>query len=170
MKIDENFFNSNLINGIILFLFPGAFKSIFSGFASPELIRTLRNNDYLRLLVLYYVIFFFIQNIIKKENTTNNYKTETELLISFIILVFIVMFTRQTQNFNILQILLLFILYILNINNVQYEIIYIFYGLLISSLFLGFYYYYLKQLKDRGNKFSYQRFFIGNKEKDYKKK
>jgi len=166
MKIDENFFNSNLINGIIVFLLPNAFNPIFSNFASPELIRTLKNNDYIKIIILYFIIFFFIQNIIEKDKTSQKQIT-TELLIAFIILVFIILFTRQTQNFNILQFLFLLTIYILDLNNLNYTIIYTFYGLLIFSLFLGFYFYYIKQLKDKGNKFSYIKFLIGNKEKDY---
>lgn len=170
MKLEEDFFNSNLINGLILFLFPSAFQHIFSSFASPELLRTVKNNDYVRLLILYYIIFFFVSTIIPDtEGISKSNKILNELIISFIILIFIILFTRQLQFFNIIQMLILFSIYILHLNEVKYYVIYIFYGLLGFTLLLGFYFYYKKQLKDKGKSFTYQKFLLGNKEKDYEK-
>lgn len=165
MKIDENFFNSNIINGIILFLFPGSFRYVFSNFASPELIRTLKNNDYIRLIVLYFIIFFFIRNILSRQ--LNKDEITTELLVSFIILIVIVLFSRQNQFFNIIQIFILLILYTLNLYEVDKIFVYTLYILFVFFLFLGFYYYYLKQLEDKGKRFSYKKFLIGNKEDFY---
>lgn len=173
MEINDNVFNTGLINGIILFFILRVFGDAFSGFVSPSLMRYLKNNDYVRVFLLYLILFFFLSKIVNLDFFSGNYnlqevqKNDIILLISFIILVFIIMFTRQPHNFNIFQIGIILLLFILNETNTNYNIIYSFYVLLVLSLIIGMYLYYLKQIKDKGSNFSYQRFFIGNQEDFY---
>lgn len=167
MKINEEFFNSNLITGTILFLFLNSFRPVFSGFASPDFIIFLKNNDYIRLILLYFIIYFFLYNILNDYNKNVNEEVTNILVISFFILLFLILFTRQPKVFNIIEMLCLLVIYLLDNNDTDYYIIYFFYGILVLLLLIGFYFYYLKQLREKGNRFSYVKFLIGNKEKDY---
>ena len=168
------YFEDNFINGLLFFGLINIVPGMYGGYIGPQFKRFICSNDYLRTSLLYIFIWFSLSSIIKLPSS-GDVDTSDNSILALVVLSFILLFSKQSLNFNIIQSILIIIIYILTALRVQDNFssphdnnlkiasnVLLF--VLLFFLLLGYYYYYLKQYKDKDKDFSLQTFIIGRKE------
>jgi len=105
------------------------------------------------------------QTEITKQITANI--EEDKILISFIVYIFLLIFSRQTLIFSIIQIVLLVYIFTEYNKNDNFESLKKYIYLLIFIMLLGYEKYYSKQVSEKGEKFSIVKFIFGKREQEY---
>ena len=83
------------------------------------------------------------------------------------IFLFLLVFSRQTVEFNMIQIILMLYIFSKYNENDDIESLKKYVYILIGILIAGYVYYFRKQFNDKGIKFSLLKFVLGKKEADY---
>lgn len=157
----------NFVSGLSSIFFSKSLSDIKWILLSPELIKFTENNIFFRQIVLFVTIFISTEVI--SDNL--NISLEDKIIGAFFLYLFILIFSKQLLHFNLFELILFFIIYFLFYSLTNYNLqgnerdevyiaLYVFTGLLIITTIIGNYYYYLKQLKDRGKDFSFYKFFF----------
>lgn len=158
MSYSSNFFQADINSIIILIAVIHLLPNIASTYLGPQLVKAAKNDD----LVRNFCVFIGVMLMVQISNIQEN-----KFEIAGFLFLFLLVFSRQTLEFNMVQIVLG--LYIFSKYNENDDIeslkkyMYLFLGLLL----LGYGYYFRKQFKDKGLKFSFKKFVLGKREKDY---
>ena len=172
----------NFISGLSLLFILSIFENIKHGFLAAQLSDFIGENDLFRNLLFLILIFFTLE---VSGVTISNNKIENKIILSIILYLFVLLFSKQTIYFSLFQLLIFFTMYGIyyyltndeeeniehvdvNGNDSYYNALYVLTGLLIFSTLLGFMFYYLKQKEDKGMKFTILKFLFksrGNKQK-----
>lgn len=158
MSYSSNFFQADINSIIILIMVIHLLPNIASTYLGPQLIKATKNDD----LVRNFCVLIGLILLVQISNIQDN-----KFEIAGLLFLFLLIFSRQTLEFNMIQIVLA--LYIFSKYNENDDIeslkkyMYLFVGLLL----LGYGYYFKKQFKDKGLKFSLKKFVLGKREKDY---
>lgn len=159
------------INAIITFVLFNTVYGMFSGYMGGKLIRLIQGNDYLRTFFLFLVIWFTINDIL---GTKNQLSIGTSFAIAILVVVFILVFSRQPLWYNIAESLILITIYAMNVEKANFSpstvdkvntATNVLYFILIPIMLVGFYKYYLIKKKEKGKRFVLRKFFIGEREK-----
>lgn len=150
----ENEVNSIIILVVILHLLP----NLVDTYMGPQFIKAAKNNDIVRSLCVFTGIILLVQISTIQEN---------KLEIGFCLFLFLLLFSRQTIEFNMIQIILMLYIFSKYNENDDLESLKKYCYLLIFLLISGYIYYYKKQVNDKGLKFSMIKFIFGKKERDY---
>ena len=132
--------------------------NILETYMSPQFIRATKNNDMIRN----FCIFLGIMVLVELSDTEQNTVFVSMMLYSMILL-----FSKQTLWFSLIQVILLVFIFSKynrneNLSNIPYYILFFY---LVSAY--GFYKYYQKQLHDKGERFSIEKFVFGKREQEY---
>ena len=158
MSYSSNFFQADINSIIILIAVIHLLPNIASTYLGPQLVKAAKNDDLVRNFCVLIGVILMVQISNIQEN---------KFEIAGLIFLFLLIFSRQTLEFNMVQIVLA--LYIFSKYNENDDIeslkkyMYLFVGLLL----FGYGYYFTKQINDKGLKFSYKKFVLGKREKDY---
>lgn len=154
VSYSENDLTSIVIAITILNVLPKILKE----YIGPQFVRAVEKNDIVRNITLLLGIIILVY--------LTNYESN-KILLSLIIFIFFLLFSRQTILFNIIEILLITFIFTQYKNNKDFEDLKIYLYLLFIIMFLGYEQYYKKQVSDKGLRFSLIKFIFGKKEKDY---
>lgn len=170
----------NIISGLSFLFIINILTDVKEDFTPNQFGIFIRENDIVRNLVYIIVIFITIQ--LSSFSVTENPFVD-RVSATFIIYLFILLFSKQTLYFSIAEFVLFLTLYFLYFYMVEidtdvdpldskyddiYLTIYIIIGILFLVTFIGFYFYYNKQLEDKKTRFSIFKFIFGKKESSYK--
>ena len=158
MSYSSNFFQADINSIIILIMVIHLLPNIASTYLGPQLIKAAKDDDLIRNFCVLIGIILLVQI----SNIQDN-----KFEIAGLLFLFLLIFSRQTLEFNMIQIVLgLYIFSKYNENN-DIESLKKYMYLFIGLLLFGYCYYLNKQVKDKGLKFSLKKFILGKREKDY---
>lgn len=169
----NNAINNNLINVFINFILFESISETFDGYIGKQLFCYIKQNDYLRTMFLILVVFFTLNEILTDNNELS---IPDSLLVTFITVLVLLIFSRQDVEFNIVQIIFVLTIYIISIykertrdDSLEQKLTYTVDGLYITLLVImlvGYYFYFERKVVEKGDRFSWRKFFIGSRESD----
>jgi len=172
----------NFISGLSLLFILSIFENIKHGFLAAQLSDFISKNDLFRNLLFLILIFFTLE---VSGVTISNNKIENKVVLSIILYIFVLLFSKQTIYFSLFQLLIFFTMYGIyyyltnddeeNVehvdvkgNDTYYNTLYVLTGLLLFSTLVGFMFYYLKQREDKGENFTILKFLFKARDKTQK--
>ena len=158
MSYSSNFFQADINSIIILIAVIHLLPNIASTYLGPQLVKAAKNDD----LVRNFCVFIGVILLIQISNIQEN-----KFEIAGLLFLFLLIFSRQTLEFNMVQILLALYIFSKYNENDDVESLKKYMYLFIGLLLFGYGYYFRKQVKDKGLKFSLKKFILGKREKDY---
>lgn len=174
--MSSQFLNNNInnfISGLSVLFFSFLVFGVEWTYLPPQLTKYLNNNDIPRQIFIFIVILISIQFI----DNDSSQKIEDKILGATLLYLFSLLFTKQTLLYSLFEIMIFISLYFLFYYLTTYKptgqekenihiAMYVMTGLLLATVILGSQQYYLKQRKDKGNRFSNLKFLFGNPEKE----
>lgn len=171
----------NFISGLSLLFILSIFENIKHGFLASQLSDFIGKNDLFRNLLFFILIFFTLE---VSGITVSNNGIENKIILSIILYLFVLLFSKQTLYFSLFELGIFFTMYGIyyyltndereNIEHVDvsgnddyYNALYGLMGILIFSSLAGFMFYYLKQREDKGENFTILKFLFKSREKSY---
>ena len=171
----------NFISGLSLLFILSIFENIKHVFLAAQLSDFISRNDIFRNLLFLILIFFTLK---VSGITISNNGIENKIILSIILYLFVLLFSKQTLYFSLFQLTIFFVIYGIyyyltndegeNIEHVDvsrrddyYNALYGLMAILIFSTLTGFIFYYLKQRKDKGEKFTILKFLFKSRKKSY---
>lgn len=178
----------DFVSSIFFFIIINSSSTIYSGYTGNQLKKIISDSDLLRNIFLFATLWLiggFVDDDQIVDGIQNN--LVQKLIISSIVFVFILLFSRQTAFFNGLEMIILLAVYVLHevrtdyyadhgltendstakvLENVNYGLL----GSLGLFLIIGYYQYMVLKIKQKGKRFKLSRFMFGKEERDYGKK
>lgn len=178
----------DFVSSIFFFIIINSTSSIYSGYTGNQLKKIISDSDLLRNIFLFTTVWLiggFVDDDQIVDGIQNN--LVQKLIISSVVFVFILLFSRQTAFFNGLEMIILLVVYVLHevrtdyytdhglseddstanvLENVNYGLL----GALGFFLIIGYYQYMVLKIKQKGKRFRLSRFMFGKEERDYGKK
>ena len=158
MTYSSNFFQADINSIIILIAIIHLLPNIASTYLGPQLVKAVKNDDLVRNFCVLIGVILLVQISNIQEN---------KIEIAGLLFLFLLIFSRQTLEFNMIQIVLALYIFSKYNENDDVESLKKYMYLFIGLLLFGYGYYFRKQMKDKGLKFSYKKFILGKREKDY---
>ena len=158
MSYSSNFFQADINSIIILIAVIHLLPNIASTYLGPQLIKAAKNDD----LVRNFCVLIGIILLVQISNIQDN-----KFEIAGLLFLFLLIFSRQTLEFNMIQIVLALYIFSKYNENDDIESLKKYMYLFIVLLLLGYGYYFRKQFNEKGLKFSLKKFILGKREKDY---
>ncbi len=158
MSYSSNFFQADINSIIILIAVIHLLPNIASTYLGPQLVKAAKNDDLIRNFCVLIGVILLVQISNIQEN---------KIEIAGLLFLFLLIFSRQTLEFNMIQIVLALYIFSKYNENDDIESVKKYMYLFIGLLLFGYGYYFRKQMKDKGLKFSYKKFILGKREKDY---
>ena len=158
VSYSSNFFEND-INSIVLLISVIHFlPNVLKTYVGPQFVKAARNNDIIRnFSVLVGIIL-----LIELSNIEDN-----KLVISCSLFLFLLIFSRQTIEFNMIQIILMLYIFSAYNENDNLDSLKKYMYFLCALLLIGYFYYFKKQVNDKGSKFSLVKFILGLRESEY---
>jgi hypothetical protein len=178
----------DFVSSIFFFIIINSSSTIYTGYTGNQLKKIISDSDLLRNIFLFATLWLiggFVDDDQIVDGIQNN--LVQKLIISSIVFVFILLFSRQTAFFNGLEMIILLAVYVLHevrtdyyadhgltendstakvLENVNYGLL----GSLGFFLIIGYYQYMVLKIKQKGKRFKLSRFMFGKEERDYGKK
>ena len=178
----------DFVSSIFFFIIINSSSAIYTGYIGNQLKKIISDSDLLRNIFLFATLWLiggFVDDDQIADGIQNN--LVQKLIISSIVFVFILLFSRQTAFFNGLEMIILLAVYVLHevrtdyyadhglteddstakvLENVNYGLL----GSLGLFLIIGYYQYMVLKIKQKGKRFKLSRFMFGKEERDYGKK
>lgn len=158
MVYSSNFFQNDINSIIILIMVINLLPNLVNTYIGPQMIKAAKNNDIVRNFCVLVGIILLVQISNIQEN---------KFQIALLLFLFLLIFSRQTIEFNMIQILLAVYIFSKYNENDDIESLKKYGYLLVGLLLTGYVYYFRKQMRDKGIKFSLTKFILGKREKDY---
>ena len=158
MVYSSNFFQNDINSIIILIMVINLLPNLVNTYIGPQMIKSVKNNDIVRNFCVLLGIILIVQISNIQEN---------KIEIAFFLFLFLLVFSRQTVEFNMIQIMLMLYIFSKYNENDDIESLKKYVYILIGILIAGYVYYFRKQFNDKGIKFSLLKFVLGKKEADY---
>lgn len=157
----------NFIGGVSVLYYTNILKDLKWPLLPPQLSRFLKSDLIIRQVFLLLLVFIAIQ-LTKGDKTIS---IEDKVISSLFLYLFILLYPKQTLEFSLAEFIIFCIIYAIYycIKNYSFNdeekdtlfiLMYVFSGLLGLMILTGNIFYYFKQEKDKGEKFSYLKFFF----------
>ena len=154
----SNIFQNDINSIIILIFIINMMPNIIETYVSPQFIKATKNNDMIRNFCIFLGILALVELSDIEENT---------VFVSLMIYSMMILFSKQMLWFSLIQIILLvFIFSKYNRNESLSQVTYYILFFYAVSVY-GCYKYYLKQIQDKGERFSLEKFIFGRREQTY---
>lgn len=158
VSYSSNFFENDISSIVILISVIHFLPNVLKTYIGPQFIKAARNNDIIRNFCVLVSIILLVELSSVEDN---------KLVISCFLFLFLLIFSRQTIEFNMIQIILMLYIFSKYNENDDLESIKKYFYLLFGLLLFGYFRYYRKQVSDKGLKFSLVKFILGLRESEY---
>tara|TARA_R110002074_G_scaffold98854_1_gene213851 strand:+ start:91 stop:600 length:510 start_codon:yes stop_codon:yes gene_type:complete len=158
VSYSSNFFENDISSIVILISVIHFLPNVLKTYIGPQFIKAARNNDIIRNFCVLVSIILLVELSSVEDN---------KLVISCFLFLFLLIFSRQTIEFNMIQIILMLYIFSKYNENDDLESIKKYFYLLFGLLLFGYFRYYRKQVSDKGLKFSLVKFILGLRETEY---
>tara|TARA_R110002110_G_scaffold372992_1_gene582983 strand:- start:10 stop:519 length:510 start_codon:yes stop_codon:yes gene_type:complete len=158
VSYSSNFFENDISSIVILISVIHFLPNVLKTYIGPQFIKAARNNDIIRNFCVLVSIILLVELSSAEDN---------KLVISCFLFLFLLIFSRQTIEFNMIQIILMLYIFSKYNENDDLESIKKYFYLLFGLLLFGYFRYYRKQVSDKGLKFSLVKFILGLRESEY---
>lgn len=169
----------SFITAIFFFIILQTVPHIYSGYTGHQFLVLVKNSDLYRNLFLMLSIWFIIsyteKSVTPEEIESNVWE---RILLTLLLFIFIMLFSRQEALYNSVELSLLFIIYVLyqvkqdntsvDTSALEYAS-YAIFGLFILILISGYYRYMMLKIRQKGRRFSILKFIFGMREVEYVK-
>ena len=158
VSYSSNFFENDISSIVILISVIHFLPNVLKTYIGPQFIKAARKNDIIRNFCVLVSIILLVELSSVEDN---------KLVISCFLFLFLLIFSRQTIEFNMIQIILMLYIFSKYNENDDLESIKKYFYLLFGLLLFGYFRYYRKQVSDKGLKFSLVKFILGLRETEY---
>lgn len=157
-SVSSNIFQNDINSVIILIFIINMLPNMMETYMSPQFIRATKDNDMIRNFCIFLGILILVELSDIEANT---------VFVSMMLYSMMLLFSKQTLWFSLIQILLLVFIFSKynrneNLSHISYYILFFY----LVSVY-GCYRYYQKQLRDKGERFSIEKFIFGKREQQY---
>lgn len=168
ISLDRN--SENFVAGLSAIYFVKLLDDIGWNFFPPQLIKFIKQEMVVRQIFLFLLVIIAIEFL---ESDTEDADSEPpNKIVGSVFLYFcVLLIPKQTLGFALVEFMLFVVafVYYYMVSNYEddnyYSDLRVTVSVFISVVFIGSVFYYFKQRKDKGEKFSYLKFLFGNPEK-----
>lgn len=158
VSYSSNIFENDIGSIIILIVIINSLPNLINSYVGPQFLKSIKNNDLTRNFSIFLgiLILTHISNLDFNKN-----------LAAILIFVFLLIFSRQTFTFTVIEIVLATFIFLQYNKNEDRNFLWKYVYLLSVIMIYGYWFYYKKQLSDKGPSFSLSKFIFGRKQEEY---